>query len=186
MPFKQGVETGLFGKWLKDYVINRSGCEGYVVFYDHGDPLSDKNVVAIKGIYGDKLNRYSMLTQVDVLVLNPKDDILYVVEVEERTSSPKKIIGDVFANLMCNCYTVTSQEKTRYCKITPETKLVIAGIIATQGSKEIQLEKVIMPRMGEFQSFSNGIYQRNVNLVFREDIEATIGALKVIMRQAFY
>jgi hypothetical protein len=178
MKKKHGDKTGLFGAWLTDYLRHRPGCEQTVVYYDHGNKQANPNVAAIKGFYGDRLTRINLLTQADVMVVNPDGQIILIIEIEERASSPKKIIGDVVVNIMCNRYAVVVDGKNCYFVITPETNLIVAGVISMKGAKVAQLEEVIAPQLKRLIASQGGFDERNVKLVFKGDIEATLEALK--------
>lgn len=114
-----GANTGVFGYWLTQYLKGLPGYQDLLVYYDHGDPKESMNVVAIKGIYGESVSLISQLAQVDVLVAQPDREILVLVEIEERFSSPKKIAGDVFTLLMCNRFSVRLSGQHEYFRITP-------------------------------------------------------------------
>lgn len=173
-----GIKTGEFGKWLTKFLSNNPEYHHYVVYYDHGDKETSPNVVAIKGFYGVEITRGNKFSDVDVMVVNPNREIMLVIEIEERPSSPKKIVGDIVANLVCNRYAVRLGNENQYFEITPETMIILAGTISTKGSKVTQLEEVIIPRLQELVSPQDGINQNNVAYVFRKDIESTIEALK--------
>jgi hypothetical protein len=144
---KHRQESALFGQWLSDRLRKNPRYRHYAVYYDHGDKTVHPNVAAIKGIYGEKVTNSSQLTQVDVMVAKPNQEIIILVEIEEGQCSPKKIIGDIFANLMCNRYAVALEGEQRYFPITSQTVLVIAGIMNPRGAMKDQLEKTIKPRM---------------------------------------
>lgn len=185
MQSKHGPGTGLFGEWLTAYLKNYPKYSRYRVYYDHGDPQIHPNVVAITGFYGNTPSRYNMLTQVDVLVINPEGEISLVFEIEERSSAPKKIIGDVFTNLMCNSYSINLSGKTHYFKITPETQLVVAGIVDTHGSKLKQLDEVIVPRLKAFESPKDSIDEKNARLILKENMDNLIAVLKDTAKTLF-
>jgi hypothetical protein len=103
---KHGQESASFGQWLSDTLRENPKYQHYAVYYDHGDRTIHPNVAAIKGIYGEKVTRSSQLTQVDVMVAKPNGETIALVEIEERQCSPKKIIGDIFINLMCDRFGV--------------------------------------------------------------------------------
>jgi len=184
---KQGYQTGLFGEWLSNYLEGITTSQQYVVYYDHGDRQTNPNVVAIKGIYGDNLSRQSKLAEVDVMVTKLNHDVAVVVEIEERESSPKKIIGDMIALLMCNRFCARLDGVNQYFRITPETRLIVAGIINPKGSKMSQLKEVILPRLQQFTPLPDCISPKNLRIIFAEDkdIETTIKDLKEYMQVLF-
>lgn len=175
---RAGARTGVFGEWLTTYLEGIAEYQDYLVYYDHADPIAHSNVVAIKGLYGNEVTRINQLAQVDVLVVKPNQEIVSIVEIEETPSSPKKILGDTFALLMCNRFSVHLLGKHQYFKITPETRLIISGTIVIEGSKPEQLEKVIIPRMKSFSVPNDAVDPKNVSFIFKGTIEETISELK--------
>ncbi|MBE0411131.1 MAG: hypothetical protein IBX69_15525 [Anaerolineales bacterium] len=176
---KHGQESASFGQWLSDRLRENPRYRHYAVYYDHGDKTIHPNVAAIKGIYGDKVTSSSQLTQVDVMVAKPSGEIIALVEIEERPSSPKKLIGDVFTNLMCSRYAVRVNGEQRYFNITPETILILAGIMNPKGNKFKKLERVIKPRISDFSSPKDAVGLDQVRFLFRDTIEEVIDELKV-------
>ena len=182
--YRNGEQTGLFGEWLANCLASHPEFSQYTVYYDHGDRQANRNVVAIKGFYGAELSTKNQLTQADVMVVKPNHEIAMVIEVEERASSPKKVIGDIVANIMCNRFSTSSGGIHQYFDVTFETTLVIAGIISTKGSKVTQLDNVIMHRLRQFKTPLGGISLNNVTLVFRENIETTVDSLKKLIKKS--
>ena len=162
-----GANTAVFGHWLTRHLEGLPGYQDHQVYYDHGDPKGSPNVAAIKGIYGESVSLISQLAQVDVLVAQPDREIRVVVEIEERFSSPKKIVGDVFTLLMCNRFSVRLSGQHEYFRITPRTKLVIAGTMKVKGSKREQLERVILPRIRQFTMPEDAIDPRKVSFILK-------------------
>jgi hypothetical protein len=180
---KHGEQSGLFGQWLTDRMRGIPEWQDYLIFYDHGDKAAQPNVVAIKGIYGEEVTSTTQLTQVDVMVAKPNREIVTLVEIEERPSSPKKLIGDVFANLMCSQYSITINGEQQYFSITAETRLILAGIMNPKGNKFKQLERVIKPRMNDFCAPEDAVRLDKVQFIFKDGIEEVIEELKVCFRQ---
>jgi len=185
MNQKHGYQTGLFGEWLSNYLESIPKFQQFVVYYDHGDRQTYLNVVAIKGIYGIKLSRQNQLAQIDAMVTKLNHEIVAIVEVEERESPPKKIIGDIMALLMCNRFYARLGGINQYFRITPETRLIVAGIINPKGSKMSQLEEVIFPRLQQFTPPKDGINPKNLNIIFAENIETMVKELKEYMQELF-
>ncbi|HLE15655.1 MAG TPA: hypothetical protein VI776_12985 [Anaerolineales bacterium] len=175
---RAGARTGVFGEWLTNYLQGITKYQDYLVYYDHGDPTAHSNVVAIKGLYGEEVSLINQLAQVDVLVAKPNQEILTIAEVEEAPSSPKKILGDTFTLLMCNRFSVHLLGKHQYFRITPETRLIIAGTMVIRGSKPEQLEKIILPRMKSFSVPHDAVDPKNVSFIFRGTIKETISELE--------
>ena len=176
---KHGQESASFGQWLTGSLRENPKYQDYAVYYDHGDSVAQPNMVAIKGIYGEKVTSSTQLTQVDVMVAKPNREIVALVEIEESQCSPKNIIGDVFANLMCSQYSILENGKHQYFSITPQTILIIAGIINLKGSKFAQLESIIKPRMCDFSAPDDAVRLDKVEFIFEDRIEAVIEELKI-------
>lgn len=99
---KQGYETGLFGSRLAKAISESAAHTGWRVYYDHGDTNIDSNVASIKGFFGEEVANLNRLADVDVLIGAPSGEAIVVIEIEERFSSPKQVLGNVLAALMCN------------------------------------------------------------------------------------
>ncbi|MBC8235578.1 hypothetical protein H8E77_39025, partial [bacterium] len=119
MKPKAGEQTGRFGCWLTQYLKGSPQYYKHLVYYDHGKRDSKPNVAAIKGFFGDEVSNKNRLADVDLMVAKPNKDIMLLVEIEERESSPKKILGDVLAILMCNRFAVKLNGEQHYFRITP-------------------------------------------------------------------
>ena len=107
---RHGTGTASFGKWLKDYLEGIPEYEDYLVYYDHGDSQKS-NVVAIKGFCGKSVTNQNRLADIDIMVANPKKEIVVLIEIEEKPASPKKYIGTIFAALMCNRFAVRVENR---------------------------------------------------------------------------
>ena len=73
---KHGQESASFGQWLTGSLRENPEYQDYAVYYDHGDSVAQPNMVAIKGIYGEKVTSSTQLTQVDVMVAKPNREIV--------------------------------------------------------------------------------------------------------------
>jgi hypothetical protein len=182
MTAKHGVETGKFGRWLSRYLKETPGYQSYCVYYDHGDRLADQNVVVVKGFFGDIVTNKNRLADVDIIVVKPGGEIAILIEIEESSTTPKKLVGDVFTILMCNRFAVRDGEGQMCFEVTPETKLIVAGV----GSSERQMKKVrevIAPRLGQFEAPADGIMLRNVRLIVEEDLPTVLDKLAGSVRE---
>ena len=182
MTAKHGVETGKFGRWLSRYLEEMPGYQSYCVYYDHGDRLLDPNVVAVKGFSGDIVTNKNRLADVDIIVVKPGGEIAILIEIEESSTTPKKLVGDVFTILMCSRFAVRDGEGQRCFEVTPETKLIVAGV----GNSDRQMKKVrevIAPRLGQFVAPADGIRLRNVRLIIEEDLPAALDKLAESVRE---
>lgn len=179
MP-KQGVSTGEFGEWLTTIT---EGLPCYSVFYDHGDKDAHRNVVAAKGFVGDIVKNLNRLADTDLLIVNKNNMIDMIIEIEERPSNPKKILGDVFSILLCDRFAVRQDGKQLYYRAHNDTKLIVAGVVPDKGSRLRKINEIICPRIKQFTSPFNGIRPANVDLIFTGNIQETIDTLKMTARK---
>lgn len=173
-----GFETGKFGIWLCEYLRGLDQPNDYKVFWDHGDKGSDSGAAAIKGFYGDTVASLNRLADIDILVADGQGHALLLIEIEERQSSPKKIIGDVFAVAMCNRIEVKQKGVSTTFNVTPESVLIVAGIANGRGTKMVQTSQVIYPRLASFAGPEDGVHLSNVRFALHENIDGTIKHLK--------
>jgi hypothetical protein len=163
----QGVATARFGENLTKEFGDR-----YVVTYDHGDPDESDNVAACKAFYGtpgEGVHNANRLADVDALIADSRGRALVIVEIEERPSSPKKIVGDIFALAMSN-HVAVGRGDQEYFKIGPHTHVFVAGVLPDKGSRREKVEAVIADRLSSFHREKYELSLRNVRLVFRESI----------------
>jgi len=175
----QGIETDGFGKWLTSLVATNPALAGYRVFYDHGDSALP-NVAAIKGFYGTSVTNLNRLADVDVMVVGPDDQVVLLVEIEERECSPKKIIGDAATIGMCNRFAVGRGFLQQYFGVSPTTRLVISGVMPDRGNRIKKIDAVLGPRFQESPGFEYGVSPSLVDFVFEPDITALLTRLKAI------
>jgi len=178
----QGQETDVLGRWVTEYVRSAPALRGYEVFYDHGDSR-ESNVVAIKGFYGSQVTNLNRLADVDVMVVAPDQRVLLLVEIEERGSSPKKIIGDAVTIMMCNRFAVRQSGAQRYFEIAGHTRLIVSGVMPGQGNRLDKVDHVIVPRFRQMSGFSDGIDSGKVEFIFEPSIVQTVDRLKRIIRE---
>ena len=110
---------------------------------------------------------------------------MLVIETEEGATSPKKLLGDLMAILMCNGFTVKTDIGHRYFTITLDTQFILAGVVSPRGSKAQKIEEVIAPRLEEIVRLSGGIDPANVSLVFESNIQKAIGVVRDGVRGMF-
>ena len=178
---KQGVLTGKFGEWLSAITHNSTS---YTVYYDHGNKEAYKNVVATKGFVGDVVKNVNRLADIDILVADEESRIKMLIEIEERASTPKKILGDVFSILLCNKFAVKQDGKQIYYTVHDHTKLIVAGVVSDKGAGLKKINDVVGPRIRKFSSPFKGIKPENVNLIFSGNIHNTIDELKKTVRKS--
>jgi hypothetical protein len=85
------------------YPISGLDFPGYEVLFDHGDPFIDPptRLGNISSWYGEVYSSKSQLALLDIAVVETETDRAFVlVEIEETSSTPKVILGDLFGTLM--------------------------------------------------------------------------------------
>lgn len=171
-----GMETGRFGEWLTG-LLRRHPTENIQVYYDHGDKTVHSNVAAIKAFAGEEVSNSNRLADLDVLVAKG-DEALLLIEIEERPLSPKKVLGDVLAVMLCNRLAVLVDGSQRYFKFTPGTQLIIAGAVPDAGQRVSKIREVIAPRIKAISGPPGGLRPDRVGLLFSRSLADTIQALK--------
>jgi hypothetical protein len=72
---------------------------GYDVYYDHGKKGDFVGKIAIS--IDEKLSRENEISQLDIAIIKRgTNKIIALVEIEETTDNPKKLIGDIYTVLM--------------------------------------------------------------------------------------
>jgi len=168
---QQGVATARFGGDL----VNELG-DRYVVYYDHGDPSKSDNVAVCKTFYGtpeDGVHNVNRLADVDALIADSDGRALILVEIEECPSSPKKIIGDIFALAMSN-HVAVGRGDHAYFSIGAHTQVIIAGVLPEKGASREKVDAVIKARLSSFHREEHELSLPNVRLVFRESLSAAL------------
>ena len=89
---KHGNQIGQLGRWLEEQFDNEINLPRYQFYYDHGEP-SSPYVGAVKGFFGNKISNANCLADVDLVVVEPNGEAGLLVEIEERKSQPKKLLG---------------------------------------------------------------------------------------------
>jgi hypothetical protein len=177
----QGYETGLFGRRIAARIRGDPACRGWEVFYDHGDRSLDPAVAATKGFFGSEVKNLNRLADIDVLIASPNGAAVILIEIEERPCTPKKILGDALAILLCNRFAVRVVGGQRTFGISPETRLVVAGVVPDRGNRLRKIDEVIGPRLRELPGMADGISPSNVRLVFSSTIAATMEKLEALV-----
>ena len=183
MQPKDGIRTGEFGLWLARYLDKNNH---YSIYYDHGDKQGDPNVAAIKGFCGQTVTKKNRLVDTDVIVVNnDNNSIVLLIEIEETKMSPKKLLGDVFASLMCNRFAVKVENKQKYFNISPETRLIVAGVVQKLGDGQEKISNTITPRLQQFDVPGDTIQIDKITFVIGEDISGALEKLKREMVNIF-
>ena len=178
---QQGYQTGRFGSRLARQVASSSAHSGWQVFYDHGDPTLDEHVAATKGFFGADIQNLNRLADIDILVASPDNIAQLLIEIEERPSPPKKLLGDALAILLCNRLAVRVHGEQRTFRISSVTRLIIAGVVPDSGYGRRKIDEVISPRLRRLDGFADGVAPKNVQFVFRSTIEEALEELDAIV-----
>jgi hypothetical protein len=99
--------------------------EGYDVYYDHekNGVFTGTIAVSIK----DDLSQKDEISQLDIAVIERKSQrAIALIEIEETTDNPKKLIGDIFAILMGNSIFLPGKKKVGLA-VDKWTILIIIG-----------------------------------------------------------
>lgn len=173
---KPGGETGAFG----EEITKKYGQEN-IIYYDHGDKNKNKNVFACKGFYGTSVGNDNRLADIDLFIADSDGNAKVLIEIEERASSPKKIIGNIFSIAMCNQVGIAiNKKKSTNFQITKETYLVIGGVIPTKGNRKYKIENIIKERIKIFKRDDvNGLDLNKVELYFDEKIESVLARIRL-------
>jgi hypothetical protein len=182
---RQGHHTGTFGSQLAARLRASADHAEWIVFYDHGDTTVDSSVAATKGFFGDRVANLNRLADIDVLIASPDRVARILIEIEERACSPKKMLGDVLAALLCNRFAVRVQGRQELFEVASSTKLIVAGVVPTRGHRLQKISEVITPRLHQLSGLSDGISPRNVEFVFTDSIEGTITKLERMTLEDF-
>jgi hypothetical protein len=175
-----GYWTARFGCCLAARMDASTAHSGWHTYNDHGEAGLD-HVAAAKGFFGAAVKNANRLADIDILVASPDKVARLLIEIEERPTPPKKLLGDVMAILLCNQVAVHAQSGQQTFKITPATRLVVAGIISPKGHAREKLSDVIAPRLEQFVRSEDGMSPENVEFVFRSEIRETLNDLWIVV-----
>ena len=116
--------------------------EGYDVYSDHGEAGEFIGTIAVS--YEEKtegkLGREEEISQLDIAVMKRNaNEGIALVEIEETTDNPKKLIGDIFAVLMGNSIYLPGKKKRKLDVGDWTTLIIIAeGVAHEPRNKDIQ------------------------------------------------
>ena len=182
---KQGLETGKFGGWLTEYM---QSLPRYQVYFDHGDKSRYSNVLATKGFYskcGDVVTNANRLTDLDIVVIEPTGSAALVIEIEERPCSPKKILGDILALMLCNRLAARVDGEQKYYELSQNTKIIVAGVLPGNGCRLARIHDLIEPRLRNLNAPPDSINPTNIHFIFNEHIKDVINELKKVVQEMF-
>jgi len=172
---KAGERTGKFGYWLSEELKEQPQ---YRVYYDHGSPEKHESVVVIKAFLGDKVTKENKLADVDVMVVNQKNEIILLIEIEESPISPKTLLGDVFASTFSSGFAVAIKGEQRYFQVTPQTRLWVAGYVASKSDEKSDLIHQIQERINQVVLGDNGALIQEVKLIIENNLETCLKRLQ--------
>jgi hypothetical protein len=176
-----GELTNEFGLWLIKLLEKKNQ---YSIYYDHGKQETESNVVVIKGFLGDRVTNANRLADVDIMVVS-NGEVVLLIEIEEGTMSPKKLLGDIFSAVICNQFAVRIENQNRYFSLSSETRLIIAGVAPDQENRPSRIEDTIMPRLRKFGFPKDALQFDKIKVVAKTDIFKTIDELKNEVRSIF-
>lgn len=172
---KPGKNTRAFGEEITEKYKQK-----YIIYYDHGDKDKNKNVFRCKGFYGNGVKNVNRLSNVDLIIadISKSKYVKVLIEIEERASSPKKIIGDIFSIAMCNKVGIAINKKNQeYFKITKNTYLIVGGVIPIKGKRKDKIE-IIKQRIKIFKRKDDGLDLSKVELYFDEKLEDVLTQIR--------
>jgi hypothetical protein len=109
---------------------------GYDVYYDHGKKGDFVGKIAVS--INKDLGRVKEISQMDIAVINRKTNkVIALVEIEETTDNPKKLIGDIFSIIMGNSIHPPKREKVL---VGEWTTLIIIG---KGGGHDVRNERIL-------------------------------------------
>jgi hypothetical protein len=148
------------------YLIKALDIPGYEILFDHGDPLIDPPSLLgnISSWFSDEYSSKSQLALLDIAVVETETDrALVLVEIEETSSSPKVILGDLFGTLMGDHVTFQGRRELRIGDHTSFIILVADEKLRSRGQIEYIQEEVEKARR-HMESWNNKIGRVIVDL----------------------
>jgi len=155
-----GKYTRVLGERLKETLEEKLG-KDYEVFYDHGD--QKHRIVA----YFNDYSRKNFLSFIDIAITEG-EEVKVLCEIEETSSNPKKILGDLVSILLA--------EKIRYAGLeySISSPYVILGLHAKErGVKRYQTENILNKFYENF-----ALDRERIKVIFAEDLEWLIRSVE--------
>ena len=128
---KHGEFTAKVGAYLQQHLEPK----GFQVAYDHGD--KEKGSGTIVSSLGREPRRGQGLSQVDIAVLKRQGESLYalvLLEIEEKKSTPKIVLGDIFCVLLGQSLSFAGES----ISAGPYTSLIVAAVRGARQLKKNQ------------------------------------------------
>lgn len=146
------------------------------IYYDHGIKDVDPHVAKPLGFYGKYVKNLNRITDTDILI-GHGNKVILLLEIEERHASPKKVLGNIFANMMCNRYAIKRNDCHAYYDITDHTKLILSLLYKEKGYVKQKITN-IKKRIDEIDRFPNGILTKNIVILWETCFETLIETTK--------
>ena len=131
----------------------------YVVYYDHGKN-TEKVIDKIGNIYVSlcqDVTRKTQIGQLDIAIVRKEDNkAVLLVEIEESSSKPKTIIGDVFSFLLGNYVKFKKNGKEFGIKKDTTFLLLILGSNASPERVEWIKENALSMK-GDMETFNSNV-----------------------------
>jgi hypothetical protein len=152
-----GKYTQILGERLKE----RLEKDGYEIFYDHGD-LKHRIVAYFK----DYSRRY-FLSFVDIVVIR-NEEVKVLCEIEETSSNPKKVLGDLLSILLA--------EKLRYGGVEYNviSPYIVLGLYAKEKGIKLYQTESILNRFCEIFD----INRERIRIIFAENLDRMIDSVE--------
>jgi len=145
--------TSIKGEWTTNVARKLSrkyGSRGLDVLYSHGKKGTDpeKQLGNIVCWFGSVFERRAMLAYLDIAVVSQDTSrVLALVEIEESSATPKKLMADAFTTLIGDH--ITFQRK-RELKVGRWTRLIVLAKAEKVATGSLQLE-LLQERLNEIK-----------------------------------
>jgi hypothetical protein len=104
----------------------------YRVLHDHGESAS-KDVGRIVSCFGQSYRRGTQLSCLDIAVVDStSSQVLFLIEIEERSASPKTLLGDAMAVLLGDRLVFAGKDY----HVTTKTHLLVCSLAKARGHKQ--------------------------------------------------
>jgi hypothetical protein len=152
---------------------------GYDVYHDHGKKGKFVGKIAIS--IEEKLSRENEISQIDIAIIKrDTNKIIALVEIEETTDNPKKLIGDIFTILMGCSIHLPGRKNVELGK-KPTLIIIVMGTSHDEKNKYIvEKANIARSRLGtEISKIGNIVIESvskkdNLEKILMEQIEEAI------------
>jgi hypothetical protein len=148
--------------------------KGFVVYYDHDTASDFAGTIAVS--IARKLSREKEISQLDIAVVEEiSNQAIALVEIEETTDNPKKLIGDIFATLMGNSNYLPGGEKVF---VGEWTSLIIFGKGEGHAVRNRDIQKKVMGA-----KYALGTVNASMGNIVVKSLQSKDDLEKVLMKQ---